>query len=355
MIERTYRISDVVDDSFLRFPMTLLANPQYKEMSLESKFIYSLLLNRLTLSQRNGWINEEGEGYLIYTREVAAEMLNISYKKTIAAFRELIDNGLLYEKRQGRGYPNLLYVLKAELNDKDAAEFSEHYDDCPENTEPEDAVNLQETHIFPNGTSRPVDLAVLDLSKRQFKSCQNRTSRSAGMEDQDLSIRHSKKTEMINNNISYPENSQSIRPAHTHGDGHDGLEDRDSKILEEIFDRCELMLFKPNIRVMLRNAIERLYYSDTLKIGNARLPQSKVRSYLSLLDSDTVMAAIESMKHNDQRIVNPTAYLMSTLFNCICEKDSGLILSLPTEYIGNDDLYMPADGYGEEVESDAPE
>ncbi len=67
------------------------------------------------------------------------------------------------------------------------------------------------------------------------------------------------------------------------------------------------------------------------------------------------MAAIESMKHNDQRIVNPTAYLMSTLFNCICEKDSGLILSLPPEYIGSDDLYMPADGYGEEVESDAPE
>ena len=81
MIERTYRISDVVDDSFLRFPMTLLANPQYKEMSLESKFIYSLLLNRLTLSQRNGWINEEGEVYLIYTREEAAEMLNISYKR----------------------------------------------------------------------------------------------------------------------------------------------------------------------------------------------------------------------------------------------------------------------------------
>ena len=251
--------------------LMLLANPQYKEMSLESKFIYSLLLNRLTLSQRNGWINEEGEVYLIYTREEAAEMLNISYKKTIAAFRELIENGLLFEKRQGLGYPNLLYVLKAELNDKDAAEFSEHYDDCPENTEPEDAVYLQKTQIFPNGTSRPVDLAVLDLSKRQFKTCQNRTSRSAGMEDQDLSIRHSKKTEMINNNISYPENSQSIRPAHTHGDGHDGLEDRDSKILEEIFDRCELMLFKPNIRVMLRNAIERLYYSDTLKIGNARL------------------------------------------------------------------------------------
>ena len=52
MIERTYRVSDVVGDEFLRFPLTLLANPKYKEMSLEAKFIYSLLLNRLTLSQK---------------------------------------------------------------------------------------------------------------------------------------------------------------------------------------------------------------------------------------------------------------------------------------------------------------
>lgn len=52
MIERTYRVSDVVNEEFLRFPLTLLANPKYREMSLEAKFIYSLLLNRLTLSQK---------------------------------------------------------------------------------------------------------------------------------------------------------------------------------------------------------------------------------------------------------------------------------------------------------------
>ena len=81
MIERTYRISDIVKDDFLRFPLTLLANPKYKAMSLEAKFVYSLLLNRLTLSQKNGWINQDKEVFLIYTREEAAKTLNISYKK----------------------------------------------------------------------------------------------------------------------------------------------------------------------------------------------------------------------------------------------------------------------------------
>lgn len=59
MIERTYRVNDVIKSEFLRLPLTLLANPKYKAMSLEAKFIYSLLLNRMTLSQRNDWINED--------------------------------------------------------------------------------------------------------------------------------------------------------------------------------------------------------------------------------------------------------------------------------------------------------
>lgn len=355
MIERTYRISDVVNDEFLRFPMTLLANPQYKAMSLEAKFIYSLLLNRLTLSQKNGWINEDGEVYLIYTREDAANMLNISYKKTIAAFRELIDNGLLYEKRQGRGYPNLLYVLKAELNDTDAEEFSDQYDDFPVGAEPQEDENLLNKQAGQSGISRPADSEFQDLSKTQFKTCRCGISRSAETEGQDLSKRHPRKIKNINNNTSYPENSPSIRPAQARETDHDGQADEDAAILEDIFDRCELELFQPNIRTMLRNAIERLYYSDTLKIGNARLPQAKVRSYLSLLDSDSVMAALDSMKRNEQHIVNPTAYLMSTLFNSICEQESSLILGLPPEYISNDDLYIPAESDWREVEDDAPE
>ena len=208
MIERTYRISDVVGDEFLRFPLTLLANPKYKEMSLEAKFIYSLLLNRLTLSQKNGWINEENEVYLIYTREEAANILNISYKKTIAAFRELIDKGLLYEKRQGRGYPNLLYVLKAELDDMEASEFSEEYHRTAEDTELEETANGQNMQNCQCGTSRHVKTAGQGMPQPHIKNCQNDISRTVDTEDQELPIRQPRKTENIYNNISYPENLQ---------------------------------------------------------------------------------------------------------------------------------------------------
>ena len=170
MMERTYRICDVVNEEFLRFPLTLLANPQYKEMSLEAKFVYALLLNRLTLSQKNGWINDDGEVYLIYTREEASATLNISYKKAIAAFRELIEHRLLVEQRQGRGYPNLLYVLKAELADRDAAEFLDSLDKPAEENAVEPYPKICLNHI-----SRPVKTAVQDLLKPQFQTCRNGT------------------------------------------------------------------------------------------------------------------------------------------------------------------------------------
>lgn len=173
MIERTYRVSDVVNEEFLRFPLTLLANPQYREMSLEAKFVYALLLNRLTLSQKNGWINGDSEVYLIYTREEASATLNISYKKAIAAFKELIEHRLLVEQRQGRGYPNLLYVLKAELADEDATEFLDSLDEPEESSAEESCAEPYAVQTCRNSTSRPVKTAVQDLLKRHIQTCRN--------------------------------------------------------------------------------------------------------------------------------------------------------------------------------------
>lgn len=352
MIQRTYKISDVVNDEFLRFPLTLLANPKYKKMSLESKFIYSLLLNRMTLSQRNGWINEDNEVYLIYTREDAASMLNISYKKTISAFKELIENGLLYEKRQGRGYPNLLYVLKTELADSNAKDFSEKYNEIPDEPLSQEVENHRNSLAFPNGISRTANSAHQGMSKKQVKNGTDEILRTADLKSQDVPKLHAKKIDNINNEFINIESNQLVSPLQEYDNEQI---DCDSKTLSNIFEKCELEIFKPNIQNMIRSAIERLYYSETLKIGNARLPQSIVRNYLNYLDCECVMNALESMKQNESTIVNPTAYMMSTLFNSICDKDSGLILNLPSEYLNNDDIYMPLKDFPKEVTADAPE
>ena len=133
-MQTIYKLSDVVDSDFIKLPLTLLADKKYREISIEAKVIYSLLLNRLSLSQKNNWVNENNEVYIIYTREEAANMLNISYKKAISGFKELISNHLIIEQRRGHGFPNLIYLIKAETSDEDAEQFSNFFNSEPEHS-----------------------------------------------------------------------------------------------------------------------------------------------------------------------------------------------------------------------------
>ena len=340
MIDRTYRISDVVSEDFLRFPMTLLANPKYKEMSLEAKFIYSLLLNRLTISQKNNWINEDNEVYLIYTREDAANTLNISYRKAIAAFKELIEAKLLFEERQGRGYPNLLYVLKAEVSDEDAAEFSEEYYAEPEENEEKVPENPDEIKTCNFGISRTANIAYLDMQNLHIKNCENGTSRTAEIAGQDMPILHPRNINNKKTENSEIDNSQSIYPSDetllT-----DGL--TDSEILSKIYRNCSLEIFSADIRLMFQNAIDRIFYSESVKVGKAVLPQTKVRSLLWLLEFEHLSSALQSMTQNEDKIKNPTAYLMSTIINSVCETQSDLILNLPPGYVDTESFYETED------------
>lgn len=336
MIDRTYRISDVVNEEFLRFPLMLLSNPCYKEMSLEAKFVYALLLNRLTLSQKNGWINEDNEVYLIYTREEAASLLNISYKKAIAAFRELIEKKLLYEQRQGRGYPNLLYVLKAELTDTEAIEILEEEKQREENFRKEAASDCRGTEQFQDDEVQTAKTELQELPKPQVLNCRNGRSRAVAFTHQELPEGHSSKNKNIQTEKSENDISPSVYPAENSGKGQT---DEDARCLNKIFERCELDLFHENIQKMFRAVIERLYYSETVKIGNSRMPGVKIRSYLELLEADDLIAVLDKMKLNKAKIINPTGYMMSTIFNELCEKDSNLILSLPPEYQPSSHFY----------------
>ena len=70
------------------------------------------------------------------------------------------------------------------------------------------------------------------------------------------------------------------------------------------------------------DALERMFYSDGLKIGNARLPQDKVRSRMYEIDYNTLQSAVCNLHKNTKPISNITAYVMSTIFNCITEEYS---------------------------------
>ena len=97
--------------SFYRVPKVLFTREQFRDLSAESKTLYGIMLDKLDLSVKNNWTDEQGRVYIIYTIEQIMRDLNCGNKKAGQLLQELEEKGGLIErKRQGLGRPNLIFV-----------------------------------------------------------------------------------------------------------------------------------------------------------------------------------------------------------------------------------------------------
>lgn len=107
-----YKVNECLENTFYQVPKELFANPNYEKLNSDSKLLYALLLDRLSVSMKNEWIDEDGNIFLIFSRKEAGEKLNLSDKTVTKAFRELNNVKLIYEKRLGLRKKNIIYVGK---------------------------------------------------------------------------------------------------------------------------------------------------------------------------------------------------------------------------------------------------
>ena len=98
--------------SFYRVPKTLLTDPRFKGVSIEAKVLYGLLLDRMSLSVRNGWMDKDRRVYIYFTQEDAMALMSCGKDKATRLFRELDQGGigLIERKKQGQGRPTRIYV-----------------------------------------------------------------------------------------------------------------------------------------------------------------------------------------------------------------------------------------------------
>lgn len=97
--------------TFYRIPKVLFTDERFRPLSAEAKLLYGLLLDRMALSQRNGWFDDQNRVYIIFTIEDGKAALGCAEQKIIKLLNELEKKGNLIErKRQGLGKPNLIYV-----------------------------------------------------------------------------------------------------------------------------------------------------------------------------------------------------------------------------------------------------
>ena len=96
--------------SFYRIPKLLFHDSRFQPLSTDAKTLYGILLDRMSLSARNGWLDKAGRVFIIYTVQEVQDSLGCADKKATKLLRELEEYGLIERKRRGLGKPNLIYV-----------------------------------------------------------------------------------------------------------------------------------------------------------------------------------------------------------------------------------------------------
>ena len=111
--------------SFYRIPKMLFTEEIFEALSTDAKVLYGLLLDRISLSRENGWLDDAGRVYVYYTIKSVKKSMRCANTKACGLLRELDEFGLIERKKQGLGKPTIIYVKdftrfrKAELLDSE--------------------------------------------------------------------------------------------------------------------------------------------------------------------------------------------------------------------------------------------
>ena len=259
--------------SFYRIPKALFTDARIRGISAEAKILYGLLLDRMGLSVKNGWTDDTGRVYIIFTTEEIMEALYCADNKATKLMKELESCGLIERKRRGLGKPSLIYVKNF----------------ISESSEP----RIQSRENHDSGTVKNATLE--SLKSRGIKNNQNNT---------DLSE-------------TVPFLSGAVA-----GMEYEGKDDR--TMYQEYFLRQlgfdVLMASYPEDEDMLREMLELLV--DTvcskrrfIRIAGDDKPAEVVKAQLMKLNSDHLRFVLMCLKENTTQVRNIRQYLLATLYN----------------------------------------
>ena len=108
-----FRAYEAEQFSFYRIPKVLFTDEYFQDLSTDAKVLYGLMLDRMGLSERNRWFDEEGRVYIIFTVEEVATYMNCGRVKGMKLLAELDMKkgiGLIERVKRGFGQSDIIYV-----------------------------------------------------------------------------------------------------------------------------------------------------------------------------------------------------------------------------------------------------
>lgn len=183
--------------AFYRIPKVLFTDEYFRNLSSDAKVLYGLMLDRMALSIRHQWFDEEGKVYIIFTVEQVIQYMNCGRDKAMKTLAELDTKkgiGLIERVKQGFGKPDIIYVKNFILRtSKDVKNNDESEESIQQNREVEE-VDLSESE------NRLIVVGKIDFKGSEKPTSRGRKIRLIVVEKSELQ-RSEKSTQLILNII----------------------------------------------------------------------------------------------------------------------------------------------------------
>lgn len=331
---------------YYRVPKILVKDKRFSKISSDAKLLYSLLLDRMSLSRKNGWVDEEKRVYIYFSTEEIQEEFDVASQKATKMMAELDDVkgcGLIHKKKQGQGKPAKIYVMKytsvniddepegiEEIYDEDA-EINDNYVDKESEEYMKSFIlegNLEDPKrvTFSNPSPRISEIESQDFRNSKNKTFENQNSRLVKIKSADF--RNSKCSNNKYNNTEI--NNTDYNDIHpilsNQNKQEDAIEEREEyeELIKENIEYDILIQKYPNVdiggivEIMLDAICSNREYLD---INQDKVHKEVVKSRLLKLDSGHIEYVIECMQKNTTKIGNIRSYLLTALYNSFTTQD----------------------------------
>jgi len=273
--------------SFYRIPKQLIIDNRFKQLSNDSKILYGLMLDRMSLSAKNGWFDGQKRVFIYYSMEEVMENLNCSKNKALKSLSELDSSdgiGLIERVKQGQGKPTIIYVKNFLTDEKMVSDFPK-----------------KEVKTPTKGKSGFTNFWSLEVPKKDTNNTDiNNTDLSNTESNLILSADFTDKTEQMRlDGMDVNAYAELVR---------------DNLAIDILIER------DPFEREMLEGIYELvletvLNQADSIVISSNKYPMSLVRSKFLKLNSSHVEYVMDCLKSNTTRVRNIKKYLLAALFN----------------------------------------
>ncbi|MBP3352083.1 MAG: replication initiator protein A [Lachnospiraceae bacterium] len=296
--------------SFYRVPRLLIKDNRFKGLSSDAKLLYGLMLDRMSLSMKNGWLDGENRAYIIYTIDNIMEDLGCGKDKAIKVLAELDTNkgiGLVERIRRGLGKPDIIYVKNFIIVEENGENLG--------NSQGVEDADLQRSE---KTTSRSGNTRIQEVGKADFKESEIPTLRSGEIRLQEVGESDPNYTNYNNTDLSQ------TNPIYQSSD--DGMDGTDEVLayMELIKENLEYDYHMKYDSSNDRELFEDIYNlvcdvvcvkRKKIRIGGEDYPYELVKSRFLKLNHSHIEYVRGRLQETTTKITNIRAYLLTTLYN----------------------------------------